>query len=355
MKKLYLILLLFPLLVFGAEPTNYYNAAVGYTEAALKTKLFTIVGSHTERSYANLWTDFQTTDKRADGKVWDIYSNTTNYTFGTNQCGNYSAEGDCYNREHSFPKSWFNDATPMYTDLYHLYPSDGYVNGKRSNFPFGEVGTVTYSSRNNYCRLGTSSFAGYTGTVFEPADEYKGDFARTYFYMVTAYESVVNTWNTSNTNASPHLDGTKYPALNAWSVNLFLKWNAQDPVSTKETNRNNAVYGIQKNRNPFIDHPELAEYIWGNKKGTPWSLTAGIDELKVEFTLSPNPAKDVLNISTDEPSISCSVFNLNGQLLLQQTLNNSEVLSVATLNNGMYLLQVQSGNRKTIQKFIINK
>ena len=322
MKKFYLLLLLFPLLVFGAEPTNYYNAAVGYTEAALKTKLFSIVGSHTERSYANLWTDFQTTDKRADGKVWDIYSNTTNYTFGTNQCGNYSAEGDCYNREHSFPKSWFNDATPMYTDLYHLYPSDGYVNGKRSNFPFGEVGTVTYSSRNNYCRLGSSSFAGYTGTA---------------------------SW------VSDQLAGNKYPALSAWSVNLFLKWNAQDPVSTKETNRNNAVYGIQKNRNPFIDHPELAEYIWGNKKGTPWSLTAGIDELKVEFALSPIPAKDFLNISTDEPNITCTVFNLNGQLLLQQTLNNSEVLSVATLNNGMYLLQVQSGSRKTIQKFIINK
>ncbi len=361
MKKLYLILLLFPLLVFGAEPTNYYNAAVGYTEAALKTKLFTIVGSHTKRTYANLWTDFQTTDKRADGKVWDMYSTCT-FTFVTNQDrGSHTPECTAYNREHSFPKSWFKvasgqeDSEPMGTDLFHLYPTDGYVNEKRGNLPFGEVGTSTYNSVNNFSKSGSSSFSGYSGTVFEPANEYKGDFARSYFYMVTAYESVVNTWNTSNTNASPHLDGTKYPALNAWSVNLFLKWNAQDPVSTKETNRNNAVYGIQKNRNPFIDHPELAEYIWGNKKGTPWSLTAGIDELKVEFTLSPNPAKDVLNISTDEPSISCSVFNLNGQLLLQQTLNNSEVLSVATLNNGMYLLQVQSGSRKTIQKFIINK
>lgn len=349
MKKLYLILLLFPLLVFGAEPTNYYNAAVGYSEAALKTKLFTIVGSHTERSYANLWTDFQITDKRADGKVWDMYSNCT-FTFGTHQDSGSGGTSECqyYNREHSMPNSWFNKEYPMYSDLFHMYPTDKYVNNQRGNYPFGETSS-TATTYGNGSKLGNSTFAGYTSTVFEPIDEYKGDFARTYFYMVTAYDDRVASW------VSDQLAGNKYPALNTWSVNLFLKWNAQDPVSTKETNRNNAVYGIQKNRNPFIDHPELAEYIWGNKKGTPWSLTSGIDELKVEFTLSPNPAKDILNISTDEQSISCSVFNLNGQLLLQQTLNNSEVLSVATLNNGMYLLQVQSGNRKTIQKFIINK
>ena len=353
MKKLYLLLLLFPLLVFGAEPTNYYNAAVGYTEAALKTKLFSIVGSHTKRTYSNLWTDFQTTDKRADGKVWDMYSNCS-FTFGTHQDSGSGGTSECqyYNREHSMPKNWFNetkeDTTYMYSDLFHLYPTDKYVKNQRGNYQFGETSS-TATTYGNGSKLGNSTFAGYTGTVFEPIDEYKGDFARTYFYMVTAYENRINSW------ISGQLAGNKYPGLSNWSISLLLKWNAQDPVSTKETNRNNAVYGIQKNRNPFIDHPELAEYIWGNKKGTPWSLTAGIDELKVEFTLSPNPAKDVLNISTDEPSISCSVFNLNGQLLLQQTLNNSEVLSVATLNNGMYLLQVQSGSRKTIQKFIINK
>ncbi len=353
MKKLYLLLLLFPLLVFGAEPTNYYNAAVGYTEAALKTKLFSIVGSHTKRTYSNLWTDFQTTDKRADGKVWDMYSNCS-FTFGTHQDSGSGGTSECqyYNREHSMPKNWFNetkeDTTYMYSDLFHLYPTDKYVNNQRGNYPFGETSS-TATTYGNGSKLGNSTFAGYTGTVFEPIDEYKGDFARTYFYMVTAYENRINSWY------SGQLAGNKYPGLSNWSISLLLKWNAQDPVSTKETNRNNAVYGIQKNRNPFIDHPELAEYIWGNKKGTPWSLTSGIDELKVEFTLSPNPAKDVLNISTDEQSISCSVFNLNGQLLLQQTLNNSEVLSVATLSNGMYLLQVQSGNRKTIQKFIINK
>ncbi len=281
MKKIILPLFLLIVCVaaFGQEPAGYYSAAENKSDAALKTALFGIIGSHTAISYDGLWMAFKTTDKRADGKVWDIYSNTTNYTFGTNQCGNYNNEGDCYNREHSFPKSWFNNATPMYTDLFHLYPSDGKVNGVRSNFPFGEVGTVAYSSNNNYCRLGVSNFPGYAGTVFEPADELKGDMARTYFYMVTAYEGKVSGWN------SEHLDGTKYPALNAWSVALLLKWHRQDPVSPKEINRNNVIYSdFQHNRNPFIDHPELAEYIWGDKKGQPWT----INNTPVPYLTSPS-------------------------------------------------------------------
>lgn len=350
MKRIYFIsLLLLPFILFAQAPKNYYDAAVGKTEAALKTQLGAIVGPHTERSYADLWTDFQKTDKRADGKVLDIYSSTTNYTFGTNQCGSYSGEGSCYNREHSFPKSWFNDATPMYTELFHLYPSDGYVNGKRSNYPFGEVGTTTYTSNNNYCKLGTSSFPGYTGIVFEPTDTLKGDFARTYFYMVTAYDSKVAGW------VSDQLAGNQYPALSTWSVNMFLKWNSQDPVGPKERKRNEAIYGIQKNRNPFIDYPELAEYIWGNKKGEPWFLPSGLNDLKIEFNITPNPVQDFINIKSDEPNLNLTIFNLNGQILIQEKLNGRTSISTAQLDNGMYLIQLNSGTRKSIQKFIVNK
>lgn len=349
MKKLYLAILFFPLFVYGVEPTGYYNTAVGKIDAALKTQLCTIVGPHTERSYADLWTDFQTTDKRTDGKVRDIYSSTTNYTFGTNQCGNYSKEGDCYNREHSFPKSWFNDATPMYTDLFHLYPSDGYVNGKRSNYPFGEVGSASYTSNNGFCKLGNSSFPGYSGVVFEPTDSMKGDFARTYFYMVTAYDDKVAGWS------SEHLAGNKYPALNDWSIAMFLKWSSQDPVGPRERARNEAVYGIQHNRNPFIDHPELADYIWGTKKGTPWSLTAGIDQPKISFTISPNPVRDMLYIETQEPNLSYTIYNLSGETLQKNLLNNNASVSVNDLKNGMYLIELSSGNSRTIQKFIVNK
>lgn len=349
MKKLYLALLLFPLFVYGVEPTGYYNAAVGKIDAALKTQLCVIVGPHTERSYANLWTDFQTTDKRPDGKVRDIYSSTTNYEFGNNQCGNYSKEGDCYNREHSFPKSWFNDATPMYTDLFHLYPSDGYVNGKRSNYPFGEVGSASYTSNNGFCKLGNSSFPGYTGVVFEPTDSMKGDFARTYFYMVTAYDDKVAGWS------SEHLTGNKYPALNDWSIAMFLKWSSQDPVGPRERARNEAVYGIQHNRNPFIDHPELADFIWGTKKGTPWSLTAGIDQLKISFSISSNPVRDMLYVESQEPNLSYTIYNLSGETLQKNLLNNNASISVNDLKNGMYLIELSSGNRRTIQKFIVNK
>ena len=253
---------------------TYYQAADGKKGAALKTALCGIINPHTQRTYANLWTDFQTTDKKENGKVWDMYSNKRDFTFGTDQAGNYSSEGDKYNREHSFPKSWFNDEYPMYTDLFHLYPTDGYVNNRRGNYPFGETNGETYKSANNFSKLGSCTYPGYTGIVFEPNDEYKGDFARTYFYMLTCYETYKNgngqtkyitSWN------CPMLDGKTYPGFSDWALEMLLKWATNDPVSDKEKNRNKAVYGIQHNRNPFIDYPGLEQYIWGDKKDVAFS------------------------------------------------------------------------------------
>src|SRR5574344_2296708 len=238
---------------FAQAPDGYYNDANGKCGQTLRSALETVISSHTERTYNNLWTDFYSTDVRSDGKVWDMYSNSTNFTFGTDQAGNYKKEGDVYNREHSFPKSWFNDATPMYTDLFHIYPTDGYVNGRRSNYPFGDVGTAKYSSLNG-SKLGTCSDTGYSSTVFEVIDEYKGDFARTYFYFVTCYEDKMAGLNSFEAFAK-----NTYPSLSTLTKNLYLKWAKDDPVSEKELNRNKVAYSIQKNRNPFIDHPEAAE------------------------------------------------------------------------------------------------
>lgn len=264
-RKLNLLALLFCLFassVFAQAPDGYYSAATGKKGAALKTALYGIIADHTVRSYANLWDDMRKTDVRADGKVWDMYSAITNYTFGDDQAGSYRKEGDVYNREHSFPKSWFNDASPMYTDLFHLVPTDGYVNGRRSNYPYGETNNPTWTSAEGFSKLGPCSLSGYSGVVFEPNDEYKGDFARNYFYMATAYEDRIASWS------SPMLSGDAYPAYTDWAIAMLLRWAKQDPVSEKEIARNNAVYRIQHNRNPYIDYPGLEQYVWGTKTST---------------------------------------------------------------------------------------
>ena len=249
----------------GGGVAAYYQPADGKGGQALKSALCAIVYNRTEMRYDELWTAFKTTDMRSDGTLWDIYSNITSYTPDAPH-GN-SAEGSGINREHSFPKSWFGgEVMPMFTDLHHIYPVDGNINARRSNYPYGETGGETYTSANAYSRLGACTCDGYGGRVFEPADEYKGDLARTYFYMVTCYEEKLPYWYASygGTEVAVVLDGNTYPGLAAWQLQMLMRWAQDDPVSQKEKSRNEAVCDLQHNRNPFIDYPGLEEYVWGS-------------------------------------------------------------------------------------------
>lgn len=199
-----------------------------------------------------------------------MYSDVTNYTFGTDQCGSYGVEGDCYNREHSVPKSWFNKQSPMVSDIWHVYPTDGKINGMRSNNPFGEVGSGASSSKNEFSKWGKCVTPGYSGTVFEPNDEYKGDFARTYFYFATRYKGVA----TSGQGALVFT--STYPYITGWQLDMLLRWHKKDPVSPKELDRNEAVYDSrQGNRNPFIDYPELVDLIFGDSRNIPFMPDGG--------------------------------------------------------------------------------
>lgn len=264
-KFLTSVLFTLQVLVLSAQiPQGYYQGTENKTGAELKIALYNIIKDHTVISYSGLWDAFYYTDKKPNGKVWDMYSDIPGgtppyqYTFFSDQCGNYNSEGDCYNREHSMPKSWFNDASPMYSDLFHLVPTDGYVNNMRGNYPFGRVGNTNWTSMNGSKR-GTSNFPGYSGIVFEPIDAYKGDFARMFFYMTTRYHNLVANWN------SDMLNNTSFPAFTPWAKELLLLWHHQDPVSQKEIDRNNVIYySYQNNRNPFIDYPEFADLIWGS-------------------------------------------------------------------------------------------
>lgn len=251
----------------AAAPAGYYDSCKGKKGADLLKALERVIGSHTNVGYKGLWSLYATSDVDANGKIWDMYS-TKRWNVGKEQCGNYSKVGDCYNREHSFPKSWFDDASPMYSDGFHIYPTDGKVNGQRSNYPYGEcAGGETLSSSGSVKalgRLGTCTFPGYSGKVFEPDDEYKGDFARSYFYMASCYNSRISSWN------SDMLAGNSFPVFTTWAKNLLMKWHKEDPVSDKERKRNEAVYAAQGNRNPFIDNPDMADHIWGDLASTGW-------------------------------------------------------------------------------------
>ena len=254
-------------------PNGYYTNAVGKHDEALMTALEGIIYNHTLLSYNYMWTAYDSTDVADDGYYIDMYS-TCKYNHDSYHVGNATYVGQGLNREHSFPKSWFGgEIAPMFTDLTMLIPTDGYVNQRRSNNPYGVcAGGMTYVNEEMGVsmrgKLGTSTYNGYTATVFEPDDEYKGDFARIYFYMVTCYKSEVSQWP-----GSGQLDYStnNYKAFSTWSMKLLMEWHRADPVSTKEIKRNEAVYRLQGNRNPFIDHPELAEHIWGTKQNVVWT------------------------------------------------------------------------------------
>lgn len=239
------------------EESGYYQGVDwNATGATLKTSLFNVISKNTKTiGYDGLWNAYKTTDVTSDGYIWDMYSNEKYVPGGSKQGKNYSAEGDAYNREHTIPQSIFSEASPMKCDIFHVVPTDGYVNNKRSNYPHGNVSNASYTS-NNGSKLGTGNNNGYSGTVFEVIDEYKGDFARMYFYFVTRYQDKIPNYNYAS------FAKNTYPSLSSWAIKTYMVWNDKDPVSEKETARNEAAYKLQNNRNPFIDHPEAAHKIW---------------------------------------------------------------------------------------------
>jgi len=345
MKHLLSLILLFTFLFAeGQPPAGYYNSAQNLTGVELQAALHLIIDNHTVVSYSSLFTHFQSTDKKPDGTVWDIYSDvpggTPPYVYNFNagdQCGNYSGEGDCFNREHSWPKSWFNDQAPMNSDIFHIYPTDGYANGRRSNYPFGEVSSATWASQNG-SRLGNCSYPGYTDVVFEPIDEYKGDFARTYFYMSTRYYSEDSGWE-----GSGQVSGSQ---LKPWALAMMKEWHHDDLVSNKEIERNNAVYAIQNNRNPFIDHPEYVSYIWGG--------TSSVNEhdINTNIRIYPVPVVDYCIIDHkgyyDPGKFTISLSDITGRQYNADYSESGGTIKVnsSLLSPGFYLITLTENGKK---------
>ncbi|WP_159799458.1 endonuclease [Flavobacterium sp. MK4S-17] len=359
MKKFYLLsALIFTALSFAQIPNGYYNGATG-TGYQLKTQLYNIIKGHNTKSYDALYTCYQTSDRdyfyENDGTILDMYSEKPNgpesYTFSatgsSDRCGNYQSEGDCYNREHLMPQSVFNENSPMVSDAHHIVPTDGKVNGMRSNHPFGRVGNANWTSTNGSKRgsnLNSGYSAGYSGTVFEPIDEFKGDIARCLLYFATRYENKIANWNHAM------LNGTSNQVFSDWFLEVLLTWHNMDPVSPKEIARNNAVYNFQGNRNPYIDHPEYVQQIWG------LPLSYDTFEKLSAASVYPNPAiNNEINIYAESPLDEIELVSVSGQTVKHiknpSATGNNYILQ--NLTSGFYILKFSSGDASVTRKIIV--
>ncbi|MBG6109674.1 endonuclease I [Flavobacterium sp. CG_9.10] len=321
MKQIYLLLFLFLFTAgFAQAPAGYYSNATG-TGYALKTQLYNIIKDHKVNDYAGLYVTYETSDIdnffENDGSVLDMYSeNPTGvdpYTYSitsTQRCGNYTNEGDCYNREHIIPQSVFNQQSPMVSDAHFITPTDGKVNGIRSNYPHSVVAIATETTRNG-SKLGASTTAGYTGPVFEPIDEFKGDIARMYFYFATRYENTIAGYSYAMFNGSTN------KAFTTAFLNQLLAWHNQDPVSAREIARNNAIYARQNNRNPYIDHPEYAISVWTTEPLDTQAPTAATN-LTVTSTTS-NSATLTWTAATDNIGVTGYDLYVNGTIKSTET------------------------------------
>lgn len=359
MKKtlLLLIILLLTIATNAQEPAGYYNAANGKKGHALRVALYQIIKNHTSITYNDLWDAYKQTDKKPNGTVWDIYSDIPNgtapyqFTFDVDKCGNYHAEGDCYNREHSVPQSWFGEQMPMKSDLFHLYPTDGWVNNKRGNLPYGEVNNASWTSQNG-SKVGTCGTSGYSNTVFEPIDAYKGDLARSYFYMCTRYMDK----DFDQTSPSMFTDGNLKP----WVIAMLIRWHNDDPVSQKEKDRNNAIYNIQHNRNPFIDYPELVGKIFGPDSVNAFHYGSDIAEnIMPQIAVFPNPTHDFIHIQYQGASHSeMALYDVMGKQVLSVQTENTNfeddiTINVSSLSSGLYILKITDNQQFIISRKII--
>lgn len=399
MKKTYsLILLLSVFLGFAQIPTGYYNSAVG-TGYTLKTQLKKIIDNvtdgispeylHIDKGYGSgtstinngLWSAYGTTDRDSgigyenDNTIVDIYSEnptgTDPYNFNFNtasggnngQCGSYSGEGGCYNREHLIPQSYFGSSAPMVSDVQHIYPTDGKVNSIHNDWAFGKVNVASYTSQNG-SKLGSATntgyAAGFAGTVFEPIDEFKGDVARVYLYFATRYEDQMAGFYATYTGVDCRVmfDGTSDHVFSNTFLNILIAWHKIDPVSTKEIVRNNAAFVHQNNRNPYIDHPEYICQIYP-------SQCAAVDVMLNSQTfladnavnIYPNPTNtNEVDIFTTENITKLSLVNINGQIIkdIENPIFNQNTYKLNNLPQGFYFLQISAENGSLTKKIIVN-
>lgn len=345
-------------IIYAQPPTGYYDEADDLTGFQLKTALFMITSQgHEVQPYSDIWLFFNNHELTEENFIRDIFSDC-DFEFGRpdetggNQDPGSGGTIECvyYNREHSFPRAYFGgNMDPMFTDIHHIFPADKFVNATRSTFVFAEVNNPTFTSQNS-SKLGASATPGVSGTVFEVADEYKGDIARAYFYMATRYENVIDSWLGNSSDGDKLLNGTNSQVFHQWAIDLLYQWHINDPVDQHEIDRNNAAFLFQGNRNPFIDNPDYVCRIWALDADN-CNLSSNYFQF-AELVIYPNPTSKNINIKSTVPLDGLELYNLQGKLIQQKKhIGVSHLLMIP--QKGMYLLKLTAGNKATTHKVIV--
>ncbi|MEH6535727.1 MAG: endonuclease [Psychroserpens sp.] len=377
MKHIYFIIALLIAGTASAQiPSGYYSSATG-TGFTLKTQLKDIIDNNNDGlsnefiaqdlGYSALYVTYQNSDVdiyfENNGTILDMYServtqnpdnSSTNlpdayeYTFGVNQDDGTmgTAEGQRYNREHTIPQSSFNSGSPMRNDAHFVIPSDKYVNAQRGNLPYGIVNTSLQNDeytngtlRGDNQNSGVS--AGYSGDVFEPIEEFKGDIARMHFFFVTRYEDQIAGFN------YVMFDGSSNQAIDQPFLDILYNWHINDPVSQREIDRNNAIFDRQDNRNPFIDNPQYVFDIW--------QLLLSTEEFETveNIKMYPNPANGNEVTIQSNQDIVAEVYDILGKkVTVQNITSNQRKLNISGLSKGMYIVKLNSIEGSTTKKLI---
>ncbi len=265
--------LLFAVAAFAQPSATYYQSVNGLAKEELKKALRLIISSHNKTPYNSLDNEYPKIyylydDEKglSTARVYDIFSDEV-FAFTSTTM---------WNKEHVVPKSWWGNSTsiPAYSDLFSVIPSLATANSAKSNYPPGIVDKTSSKAKNSgriWTGPATDGTGGTYSNVWEPYDDFKGDFARIVMYVATCYADI--DWG-SNANVSSEIVKEEWPTLSPWLYRLMLRWHNADPVSEKEKRINNDVFDVQGNRNPFIDYPALADYIWGDYTTKPFDLSA---------------------------------------------------------------------------------
>ena len=376
MKRIFVFIFLFPLCFFSQSnfgppsnptygvvqtniPQGYYDQANNLSSDELKEALHQIISNHVIFPYTSnstdTWDILQESDQdpNENNNMILVYTGRSQEKGYRDGSGNYSqyengngTQSNSWNREHIWPKShgFPDEDDNAYTDVHNLKPCDRSVNSSRGTKDF-DFGGNQHSEALD-CLTDSDSW--------EPPDYVKGDIARILFYMVVRYDPGVDHEN--NTFDLELVDYTTpnntEPILG--KLSSLLDWHLSDPVDDFEINRNQIIFGFQENRNPFIDHPNLVNYLWGDNVGLVWNENLTVPENEIVKTIIyPNPSSGIINFSSDMEDEIIEIFNLNGQNILNKIIDSSNSVEL-DLPSGIYFLRSNTKSGIYNSKLIIN-